>query len=529
MSRALWLRAVAVAIAIAGVVDPSTTIDDRERPDVVLSADGRLPDPTLVDRVSQALDERFTVVRGPIVGAAAIVHVGNQLPDTSSRGFSPAFVIAPEPRAPWIAIEVIEAPARAHLYSRVPMAVRVRSVAARGRTATVTVEHAGVAIDRATHEIATDDDRQAMPLTVAVAATTGTMPLVIRAEVSGASSSAARADVGIEIHDRRYAVLAFDRRPSWMATFVRRALESDPRFVVTSRIVTSRGASVEAGRPPPSLSELPSLSLFDAVLIGAPGELTGADVAGLESFMRQQGGAVILLPDEPADRRPYHRLLGTAPWRFVERVEASGEPLASAFFSPNPDQPEVIWRTSVGPGRLVVSTALDAWRFRDAQSATFDRFWRLLVAEVADATPRPLEIVPERLVLAPGETTTARIHRGPAGPVELMRIRPSVDSGPERAAITREGARAETTVLVVPDATRPTPDERALVVAWAESRSGRWLPESRLAELAPALEGALAPSPRTVQWFPMRSPWWIVPFALALGAEWWMRRRRGLR
>ena len=28
---------------------------------------------------------------------------------------------------------------------------------------------------------------------------------------------------------------------------------------------------------------------------------------------------------------------------------------------------------------------------------------------------------------------------------------------------------------------------------------------------------------------PMRSPWWILPFTLCLGVEWWMRRRSGLR
>jgi hypothetical protein len=27
---------------------------------------------------------------------------------------------------------------------------------------------------------------------------------------------------------------------------------------------------------------------------------------------------------------------------------------------------------------------------------------------------------------------------------------------------------------------------------------------------------------------PMRSAWWIVPFAICLAVEWWMRRRRGL-
>jgi hypothetical protein len=28
---------------------------------------------------------------------------------------------------------------------------------------------------------------------------------------------------------------------------------------------------------------------------------------------------------------------------------------------------------------------------------------------------------------------------------------------------------------------------------------------------------------------PMRSVWWMLPFAACLSAEWWLRRRRGLR
>jgi hypothetical protein len=34
-------------------------------------------------------------------------------------------------------------------------------------------------------------------------------------------------------------------------------------------------------------------------------------------------------------------------------------------------------------------------------------------------------------------------------------------------------------------------------------------------------------APSRVQ--PMRSPWWILPFAGCLGLEWWLRRQRGLR
>ena len=528
MRSLLPLRVVAIAVAIAGSVDPVLTVVDRQRPEVAITSDDRLPDPSLVDRVSATLESRFTIVRGPTIGAAAIVHVGNRLPDPAMRHVTPAFVVAPEPRSPWIEIESVEAPARAHLHSRVPITVQVRSAAARGRTIVVTLESGGVAIDRVTREIAVDDDLQTVPLTLTPAATAGTVPLIVRAKIEG-QADGARADLGIEIRDRRWAVLAFDRRPSWMATFVRRALETDPRFVVTSRVVASRGASVEAGRPPASLSEMPSLALFDAVLVGAPAELTDADVTGLESFMRQRGGAVLLLPDEPAERRPYQRLLAPATWRFVERAEPIGDPRASAFFAPDPDRPDVIWRTAVGAGRLIVSTALDAWRFRDADSGAFDRFWTLLVADAADGTPPPLEIVPDRLVLAPGETTTARIHAGAGKPVDTVRVRPSVASGPERITATRDGARAEATVIVVPDARPASGDERSLVDVWATSQSGQRLAESSLDALGPALERALTPSPQSVQWFPMRSPWWIAPFTLALGAEWWLRRRHGLR
>jgi hypothetical protein len=151
------------------------------------------------------------------------------------------------------------------------------------------------------------------------------------------------------------------------------------------------------------------------------------------------------------------------------------------------------------------------------------------VAEAADATPPSIDLVPDRLVLAPGESTTARVFAGPSNPAEVIRIRTSVAAGLERVVVTREGARAEAAVIVVPGARHPARDERALLEAWASSRSGQVLPESRLAELVASMDRALAPPPQPVRWFPMRSPWWIVPFALALGAEWWLRRRRGQR
>jgi hypothetical protein len=55
------------------------------------------------------------------------------------------------------------------------------------------------------------------------------------------------------------------------------------------------------------------------------------------------------------------------------------------------------------------------------------------------------------------------------------------------------------------------------------------IPESRIDELISRLVEQLAPPSQPREIHPMRSPWWIVPFAGALGAEWWRRRRSGLR
>jgi hypothetical protein len=42
--------------------------------------------------------------------------------------------------------------------------------------------------------------------------------------------------------------------------------------------------------------------------------------------------------------------------------------------------------------------------------------------------------------------------------------------------------------------------------------------------LSPLLQGKV----QRGESHPMRSGWWIVPFALLLGFEWWSRRRAGL-
>ena len=75
--------------------------------------------------------------------------------------------------------------------------------------------------------------------------------------------------------------------------------------------------------------------------------------------------------------------------------------------------------------------------------------------------------------------------------------------------------------------TRLSPDERDLLRAWASSRGGAVIAEPDLGTLSETIARAASPPIERRVVRPMRSPWWIVPFGLALGAEWWLRRRRG--
>lgn len=487
------LRILAWAIALAGVIDPLMTVTRSSRPEVALVSDDRLPDAGLVDRIERELSSTFKIIRGPSLGAAAVVSVGYQMPAAGARHSGRGFAVIPAPRSPFVTIASVSVSRQILLQARTRVDVRVRTVGADGRTLTVSLRRQGALIDQVTRSVSGNETIEPVPLQF-VAAATGSAALVIEANIDGAH--AATYSVARLVSDERWAVLAFDRRPSWMSTFVRRALESDPRFVVSSRVATSRGVpAVTAGQPPAALSQLPSLELFDVVIVGAPEALTEDDVRGLEGFMRQRGGAVVLLLDQPDSNQhsaALRSLTRVAHWTLTERAAPWSAPLASAVLRPSSmprwaepthsagapastESPSV-WRTAVGRGSLVVSGALDAWRYRDGNAGAFGSYWRNVIANGA--------------------------HAGsPATPTEV--------------------AESSTPRL--------EPDERSLIRNWAESRQGRTFSESELSALAPALNEALSPVSERQPDRPMQSPWWMLPFALALGGEWWMRRRSGLR
>ena len=581
MSERTWrlvLRALAIAIAIAAVIDPSITSNRAVKPVISVTAvDAR--DSSLATRVAGTLSKRFTIVHAPLSTADASVLVGSRLPTTMGELARPAFAVLATRDGPTVTLDRVQAPPSTPATARVPVTTLAHVTGAQGRTLEVALRAGGLVVDRVSRDIRSNDERVSIPLAF-VPTATGAVRLRVTASLGPASH--ADADVVVDVRDTRWAVLFFDPRPSWMSTFVRRAVERDPRFVVTSRVVTSRNVSTDAGQPPGRLDDLAALGVFDAVVVGAPETLSDRDAAGIDAFLRRRGGSVVLLLDRLA-HGPYERLLNTGAWasdstgkaeavvsRLVESDSMRAAELAWPSRLPegadvvastrNAAARPVVWMLPVGAGRVLVSGALDAWRFRDQAMSSFDRLWQTLIAGAATAAIAPVAIATTQTVVAPGERVSASalvrdaalsstlpvkasanaafvsdtqrtsVRLWPAEQVGMFGadLRAPAKPGTYRLTVAANGARSDVPIVVAADGAHARPDARDLLRALVESRDGEAIDAADVASLGSRLVATIRPTDRRTPWHPMRSAWWSLPFALALSAEWWLRRRRGL-
>jgi hypothetical protein len=329
-----------------------------------------------------------------------------------------------------------------------------------------------------------------------------------------------------------------------------------------------------------SLTDARTLDDFDAVIVGAPDALRPAEADALEAFMRRRGGSVILLLDGNTSG-VVDRLTGVAQWDSASKTtlvrDDSTTLLGSESMWPRALPPAasavgaashpVVWETPVGAGRLIVSGLLDAWRYRDSTASGFNRYWRTLIASAASDAAVPVAVDLPRRIVAPGEPLDVRVTLRDAfvapptasrsvtvvGDVvwkarngENRRVDPVTywpvggvgEIGAETRAshvpgtttfsATSGGQRGEARVLVADDVRRAAPRAPDLLSAWADASGGSAIGGGDLDALVPALIRKIHPPDAVVTWHPMRNPWWLVPFVLALAGEWWMRRRRGL-
>jgi hypothetical protein len=577
-------RVVAFAIAILAVLDPSLTTSRSSRPLVSVIAVDSAQDASLVRRVEGVLARQFTVVRGTMPAASGTVLVGDRLPDEGAAG--PLMMVTPARGTPFLHIVGLDAPATPSVNAQVPIAATVVVRGARGRRLNVEAHVGEMRVAQQSMAIE-HDTLEAEMLLHHVPTTAEATLLRVSARIEG-TNIADEATTSIDATADRLAVLFFEPRASWLSTFVRRAAEGDPRFTVTHRVVTSRGMSNSGGPAPVSLRDAASLSTYGTIVVGSPEQLNDADVSGLETFMRDRGGRVVLLMDRRA-AGPIDRLTGASGWRAarlpgVAILQNESSPARRVAFhtlraqeiawpstlprgafvsevsvARDSTRRPVVWSVPVGAGRLLVSGALDAWHHRDEASG-FDLFWTTAIAELSASAPSALELNLTNRTIAPGQTTTitawirdaalpkrsdrsATVSAVLAGPSDTTNLRlwpgnspgtftgsivaPRVQ-GTYRVLASSGTDRSEASLVVDPSAHTASRDERHLMPAYAASRKGRVIPEGELTDLPRELSSAIQSVSRVETWYPMRSAWWILPFALLLGAEWWARRRRGL-
>jgi nucleoid-associated protein YgaU len=370
-----------------------------------------------------------------------------------------------------------------------------------------------------------------------------------------------QAAIGATVSARPADVLVFDARPSWHSTFVRRALEDDARFSVEhrSRLAPALTAGTAGGR-----LDAAALDRAALLVIGGPDALTAADVDLLERYTRVRGGSLVLLPDRRPSG-PVARLFdGTWTEQLSPAAAAIGPLRASEVLRARSLSPAVtviataagapsIASLPRGEGRIVVAGAMDAWRYR---TDAFDRFWRSLAADAA-AAGQPLTLAfddplaaaggharftfRDRAMAPPSALEASAVQRCNDGPATVIRLWPAgplgefsgeaaADAAGRCVVEARAAHRQVSASLAVMD--RPARGvDRTLAKLERQARGsgGAIADAGNLSTIARALETSADAMSRVVTVHPMRSPWWLLPFAASLSIEWWLRRRHGLR
>ncbi|MBZ5557273.1 MAG: hypothetical protein LAO77_08380 [Acidobacteriia bacterium] len=567
----LILRSIAIAIAVIALVDPAISLSGSTRARLaVVELDPAGPiGPALHvvrDRLVRDLGSSFEIVPQITSDAAAAIVIGDRYPPESIPDAIRVSTVTVAPAATGMRIVRIDAPAEVPPGTAIHLDVGVEGTGMAGQSSDVRVSIAGIEMGRASHAWTSARERwraafDAVPV--------GDPPYIVRVADRAIVVGARRRPLRVEI---------YEPRPSWASTFVRRALETDPRFQVASVSMTSRGIASRAGEAVPLIDA--NLDRFDVVAIGGLDRLTAADVRAVDRFMRERGGAVFLLPDARLEAGPARDLI---PVELKERLLERPTKLATQAPSPAFEASELLVATDRSPerlalhviasttggdaapvvvsaprgaGRLVWSGAMDAWRFRANDDGAFDRFWQSTIAGLALAVPPPVDVRIEPPLLAPHETgdVIVRVRSRPlndAAPASAtidgtpIRLRPDPEAGVYRGTFVArdtpgrsrvdvrvDGTRAQSasaTIVVDQDAHRVDPESPAPLSMLATSHGGVDATPDRLDTIEQWARGAVStPATREAR-HPMRSAWWMIPFTACLAGEWWLRRRAGQR
>lgn len=561
----VMLRAIAIAIAVAAFIDPVFTLDRAQRSPLVfvdMSATGietivqRFSDDSTAIEIRRPADHRVPCAPRERCVIVADGSVAGAVPEDAEQL---ALVKVTPNGTPNLAIQSAVVTSAQHSGAAGTARVFVSGRGVAGQKSEVRVIDGAAVVGSAPIEWTADADQWVdvawWPIAVG--------PRRLRLEVAPLRGEASHfdnaIDVGVQVESTRVPVLVFDTRPSWSSTFVRRALEDDTRFAVEHRVrvAPSITASTSNGR-----LDAAALDATAVLIVGSPDGLTAADVALIDRFIRARGGTAMLLPERAPSGPSASLFQGQWTEQLVADPEGSGPLRATELLRPRGRAPgalaltPLVIATPLGNGRIVVSGAMDAWRYRDRggdrDAAAFDRFWTAVAAE-GGALGAPLRIEFDESIGRPGSRSPFTVRYRSMNPATsseasaiarcsdratTIRLWPAGSVGVFRGALPVEAAPACTVEVAVNDAravsgiaiathpSRPAGETLATLERATRASGGLVTDEDNL-EVIRALNTTTAVYGRA-RVHPMRSPWWIVPFAGVLSLEWWLRRRKGL-
>jgi hypothetical protein len=580
-------RWIAIAIALAAILDPRLPLPRSERPVVRVVS----PESRDVTAIVAALTRAGFVV-DPAQREAATLLVASTLPTRHPAPTSPApthpapthpaptpqhpapstplWVLDTAPLAPNVRIARAAAPAVRLPEQAVEIRVDVAAAGVAGQSTELVLEQNGIPVATAEHQWASGETRWQAVLRYLPPDVSATSLRVRATPAAGETSGDDNvADVAVPAVRGPIRLLIVEAAVTWPAVFIRRALEGEPAIAVSALQRAAKSVATRAGEPPPALTRS-ALAPFEVVAIGAPEELRAADLEALRWFVEQRGGVAIFIPDRAPSGR-YPDLVGVSAFssRALDTPAALGTGLqASELLIPAQlppaatvlaaaDRAPVVFSARRGAGAIVFAGALDAWRYR---GDAFGEFWRGVLLSTAAAVPPALDVTAEPAMVRPGGWTTvvARMRELPGGDVialpqlaarvvspdaridEAVRLWPTTEpgvyegvwraraAGPYNVTVSSGDLRGDAALTVAPSVRHASgADGEALALA-AAATGGRAFPLADTPAMVEAMRQAHPPRRITRAVHPMRSPWWVLPFAGLLCAEWGIRRKRGL-
>jgi hypothetical protein len=569
-------RLIAFAIAGAAMLDPALSLHRTKLVDVEIISSDANEAARVRDRLTRDLEGHISVVRRG--RGEAVVCIDDNLDSGSIRDGVPASFVtlrtAPN-------VRLVHASSTGVLFPGERGVITVDVVVSdlAGTRSRFTVDQDGIEIGALDHVWTAAGQSQISVPFMTLASGSHRVQIVATPVPEEQQREDNTLDVNVTTSDRRAAVAFIERRPSWSSRFVRQAIESDPRLQVASMTRASIGVDIRVGDPPALLTRS-AATQSDVLVIGGPEELRTAEVARLRAFMAERGGTVVLLPDRKPSG-PFTALVPSSGFDEVLFASPVGVTLAGAQKGPSasefallrrpapsmrtlatlPDGRPVVASWPIGAGTLIVSGALDAWRYRASGEDEFAKFWRSLIAAAARRAPpalvldldppigrpgapvrvtarmRQTEFLHERdAIRFPSISALAQVDGGNGS--EFIRLWPTTELGvfqgefvpaePRKYTVHVSTGNADAAAVFLPGEREPAGvDEREAAIISAAT-GGVVTASDRLTPIVDHLRSR-ARDHIAATVYPMRTPWLILAFTIVLGTEWTLRRRRGER